>query len=79
MADDWNDDWEDPEPDTNDDAEQLVPCASCGEQIYEDAEKCPHCGEYVVASTSAFAGRPLWFCALGLLGVAATIFYFLHR
>ena len=78
MADDWNDDWEDPEPDADEDAVELVPCPSCGEQIYEDAEKCPHCGEYVVHSNSAFAGRPFWFCALGLLGVAATILYFLH-
>jgi hypothetical protein len=78
MRGDEDDDWEDPEPaDESDDAE-LATCPSCGEEIFEDAERCPYCGDYVVHSTSPFAGRPLWFCVLGLLGVAATVFYLLR-
>ena len=50
----------------------------CGEEIYEQTEQCPHCGDYVTHSTSALAGRPLWFIALGLLGIAATIYFLLR-
>ena len=74
MADDEDDDWEDPESEAfADDDGGLVTCPSCGEEIFEDAQQCPYCGDYVVHSTSPFAGRSLWFCLLGLLGVAATI------
>lgn len=74
-----SDDWEDAGPDEiDDDAADLVRCPSCGEEIYEDAQQCPYCGDYVTHSTSAMSGRPLWFCALGLLGVVATIIYLLR-
>lgn len=76
MSDEWDDDWELPEPD--DDVPDLIACPACGEEIYEDAERCPYCGEYVVHSTSALSGRPLWFCLLGMLGVVATVLYLLQ-
>ncbi|HVX10117.1 MAG TPA: hypothetical protein VHC22_02840 [Pirellulales bacterium] len=77
MTDDY-DDWEDPEEDSANDDDDLVRCPSCRKEIYEDAEQCPYCGDYVTRSTSPLAGRPFWFCALGLVGVAATIIYLLR-
>lgn len=75
MSDEWSDDLDDAGPDEADDeTAELAPCPACGEEIYEDAEQCPYCGEYVTHSTSALSGRPLWFCALGLIGVAVAIF-----
>jgi hypothetical protein len=81
WGDDWDDDgeWDDEDPDSgewDDDDETLtLPCPSCGADIYEDAEQCPHCGEYVEpTSTSAvWAGRPGWWILLGGLGIIATI------
>ena len=32
----------------DEDDSDTVPCRACGRDIYEDAERCPHCGEYVV-------------------------------
>ena len=80
MRGDEDDDWEDSEPvdDFDDDDTELVACPSCGEEIFEDAEQCPCCGDYVVHSASPLAGRPLWFCLLGLLGVGATVLYLLR-
>jgi hypothetical protein len=79
MTDNSDDDWDNPELDEADDGTtELVACPACGEEIYEEAEQCPHCGSYVVHSTSAFAGRPMWFCVLGFLGVVATVLYLLQ-
>ncbi|HEV3342640.1 MAG TPA: zinc ribbon domain-containing protein [Pirellulales bacterium] len=75
MTDDEDDDWEAPEPDEFGDGEaEVVTCPSCGEEIIEEAQKCPYCGDYVVHSTSPLVGRPFWFCLLGVLGMAATVF-----
>jgi hypothetical protein len=73
------DDWEAPEPDNRDDDDvETLPCPACGRQIYEEAEACPYCGEYVTHSTSVFAGKPVWFVALAVLGIVAVIAMLLH-
>lgn len=54
----------------------VVPCPSCGREVYEDAERCPHCGDWITPR----AGGPLpwvWVVAalLALAGmVVITIF-----
>ena len=69
--------WELPEPDENEDEDENVSetraCPSCGATIYEDAEQCPACEEYVVFSDAALSGWPLWLVALGLVGIVAVI------
>ena len=70
--------WEYPEPDSEeDDASETRPCPSCRELIYEDAERCPACGDYVEVSPAAAAGYlrygPWWFVGLGLLGIVAVM------
>lgn len=76
SVDEWDDDeWSEEEDwPGDDDGESLTrPCPSCHEEIYEDAEQCPYCGEYVVHSSTAWEGKPTWWILLGLLGVVATI------
>lgn len=53
-----------------------VPCPECGVEIYDDAEQCPHCGQYVVYSGSShvWTGRPIWWIVLGLLGIFTAIY-----
>ncbi|MGH7130049.1 MAG: zinc ribbon domain-containing protein [Planctomycetaceae bacterium] len=65
------DDW----PDSDDeDAESLtVDCSNCGAAVYEDAVRCPVCGEYVAWSASGWSDRPGWFVLLGIAGLIATI------
>lgn len=69
-------DWEYPDPDDADHAEsETVPCAACGAEIFEDAVQCPQCGEYLsAAGFSVWQGRPAWFVALAILGIAAVIY-----
>lgn len=74
MTDAWddpqNDDW--PE---EDDSCGTVPCPNCGGKVYEDAEQCPLCGEYIVRGGGrVWSGKPLWWLLLGLAGVLALVF-----
>lgn len=77
---DEDDDWESPEPDeeADEDSVETVACPDCGEQIYEEAEQCPYCGQYVTHSTSPWSGRPWWFVVLGLAGIVAVIWILAH-
>jgi ribosomal protein S27AE len=70
------DDNEYPDPDYDDDSDdvtQTVRCPNCGTDVYEDAEQCPTCGEYVVMATSAWEGKPLPWVLIGLAGIVAVI------
>lgn len=77
---DHESDWELPTAD--DDAEELTStqeCPACGADVYEDAEQCPACGEWMTSATRAWEGKPIWWIALGLLGIIAVILGFLPR
>ena len=51
-----------------------LPCPSCGEDVYEDADRCPHCGDWVPPGRRpAAANVPRWMFVLGAVGVAGTI------
>lgn len=71
---DWGDeDWDEDGWSSDDDEAEVCACPNCGADVYEDAVRCPHCGEYVTFSTAALAGRPWWWVATFLLGVVAVI------
>jgi hypothetical protein len=73
--DEWNDsEYPDEDEDDFDDEEsETLPCPQCGEEIHEDAVRCPYCGSYVTAGGGVWTGRPLWWIVLAVLGVVATI------
>jgi hypothetical protein len=58
----------------DDDTTATVVCPHCGADVYEDAEYCPVCDNYITTTSGAspLSGRPLWWILLGLAGVAAT-------
>jgi hypothetical protein len=69
-----DDDWDPEEPDDLDDDEtDVAPCPTCGVDIFEDAERCPSCGEYVVQRRNAWHGKPWWWVVLGLAGIMAVL------
>ena len=76
---DWNDDFEDREflDDDDDDEPNYVPCPECGEEILDDSEQCPYCGQYIVFSTSPWHGRSTMWILLGGLGIIAVIYLLL--
>jgi len=50
-----------------------LPCPECGEEIYEDLQQCPYCGQYITFSTSPWVGKPVAWVLLGILGALAVI------
>ena len=67
------DDEEYPDEQPDDDRTETVSCPECGAEVYEDALRCPVCGNYVTHDTSVWSGRPGWWVLLGLVGVLAAI------
>lgn len=61
-------------PDNDDSDDATVACPHCGADVYEDADYCPVCDNYITITSSAspLSGRPLWWILLGLAGVVAT-------
>jgi len=63
-------------PDTDDyddEISETVACADCGQDVYEDAVRCPYCGSYTYQGSHVWSGRPGWWIILGLLGIGATV------
>jgi len=41
------------------DDNDTVPCPNCGQEVYEDTDRCPYCGHWVVL-TESYSQRPIW-------------------
>ncbi len=74
-ASDWDDDWDEGDDAWNgDDADSVTSeCPKCGADVYEDAVRCPLCGEYITHGRSAWDGKPVWWKLLGWAGVLAVL------
>ncbi len=61
--------------DDEDDETPAASCPECGADVYEDAPRCPVCGAYITPGSGGYlwAGRPVWWIVLGILGITATI------
>jgi hypothetical protein len=74
FSDDDLDDREYPDDDESDDDElETIECPQCGRQVYEEAEQCPYCAHFITRETRVWSGKPWWWIALALLGIAAMI------
>lgn len=73
----WDDDSDGDWGDDDDAPSETVRCPNCGADVYEDAEQCPGCGEYIVrgGGRPAWEGKPVWWIVLGVIGVIATILF----
>jgi predicted nucleic acid-binding Zn ribbon protein len=53
--------------------DDTVPCPHCGADVYEDAEQCPACGQYLSAEDRP-AGRPArWVMVVMVLALIAVL------
>jgi hypothetical protein len=74
WAEDELDEREYPDEDEGSDEPDTLDCPECGREVYEHAEQCPHCGQYITHETGVWAGKPWWWIALALAGVAAVMY-----
>ena len=72
-GDELDDDEGPDEYDYDDEVSETCPCPECGAEVYEDAERCPHCGAYITFATGPWSGRPSWWIVLGIVGVACAV------
>jgi len=91
-ADDDSDDWSEGSSDDSfddgyrdeydedpDDSTPTIECFKCGCDMYEDADRCPLCGEWrATRDTSVWARRPGWFILGGLIGIIAVVLNLLY-
>jgi hypothetical protein len=66
-----------PEPDDHDDDDDLTEsCPFCDEPVYDDAERCPSCGNYLSREDSP-RSRPTWVIVGFLLCFAVALLWIL--
>lgn len=46
--------------DTSDPDDATVPCPFCGEEIYEEAQRCAECGRYLSDENAPSQRKPWW-------------------
>ena len=70
----WDDDSDPGFEPYDDGGGEDVPCPSCGEPVYEEADLCPSCGDFITPGRRpAGANLPRWMFVLGAIGVVGTI------
>jgi hypothetical protein len=71
--DEFDDDWDANDP--GDDEDATIPCPHCGQEIHEDAQRCPCCERYLSDADAPAAPVP-WLIAVGvLLSLVAVYFW----
>jgi len=80
MTDEWDDDrpladWEYPDGEDEDalDESPTHECPKCGCDVYDDAVKCPVCGEYFSREAGAPSSFPVWVRVTTLVVLAVLI------
>ena len=77
---DDNDDLDDrefPEPDGEEEAQatvDTVPCPFCKQPVYDNAERCPHCRNYLFYEGAQPGEKPWWFI-LGVIDCLLVVVY----
>ena len=71
------DDREWPEPTNIDEVanDDTTPCPFCQAAVYEDSERCPHCGNYLFAKPAGPRGKPWWIIAGVVLSLIVVIYW----
>ena len=54
-----------------------LPCPSCGCEVYEDADRCPACGEYISPRWAQTSNQSTWLLAAAVIAIAAIAYYFI--
>lgn len=86
LEDDWGDEDEGWTPDEDDeewvpdedDEHDMSECPHCHEAVFDQAERCPHCGWYISEEDAPPSRRPGWI-VLGLTLAAVAVYFWVTR
>ena len=68
------DEWREEYDEFEDDRTEALPCPSCGAEVYEETQRCPHCGDWIVPHAAhARRKRGLWIVAAVLALIAIVV------
>jgi predicted nucleic acid-binding Zn ribbon protein len=59
---------------SDDDDDETIPCPHCRRPVYEDAERCPHCENYL-SQEDAPRRHPLWIVVGAILVLAVVLLW----
>jgi hypothetical protein len=62
-----------PSSDDEEDDDDTMPCPYCRRGVYAEAERCPHCENYLSREDAPSAAKP-WWIVIGLLLCLAIAF-----
>ena len=62
-----------------DDQPEVLPCPSCGAEVYEETQRCPHCGEWIMPLAASARNRSRLWIAVVLLALIAILAFALWR
>jgi predicted RNA-binding Zn-ribbon protein involved in translation (DUF1610 family) len=76
---DWESDDSEDESfhDERDEDHVTIECPECGESVFDDAERCPHCENYIVTDRGNASPKPLWITLTVLLCIYAMLHSYL--
>ena len=60
----------------SDDSDVTIDCPYCGEAMYDDAEQCPHCGQYLSAEDQPRESKPWWIVATAIVLLVIMLWLF---
>ena len=74
------DDREYPDPDHADEPEPVhtAPCPFCREPVYDDAERCPHCHNYLFYEGAPPSQKPWWLVGGVTACLLVVLYWILH-
>ena len=69
--------WDDDDDESEIDDDLTIHCPHCLGLVYEDAEQCPHCGNYLSKEDMPWS-RPIWL-VVGVVICLGIVFYWFFR
>ena len=61
-----------------DDSPALIKCSYCGDEVSEDAERCPSCGSYISEEDAPRYRRMTWYILAVIVALLIIAFVWLH-
>jgi predicted nucleic acid-binding Zn ribbon protein len=73
--DDWDDEEDFGEEDPDSEDATTMPCPQCGADLYDDAEFCARCENYISQEDAPSESRPIWIWIMLLISLGIAVYW----